>query len=400
MTEKNKPVSGIFRFIPFLKNRQKADILSAKNNPIINAFVQDQIGRPRMFNSVISKQDEMYLFALKHFNGDINRACVELLTTGKQSMDIIRQIIQWNFKGFDKLSNFLDFASGYGRLTRFLVQELPPRHIWVCDIYEEAVKFQQKQFGVQGLVSVRNPEDFIIDEKFDCIFVASLFSHLPEKQFIGWLKRLYELLTLKGLLIFSVHDVSVLPPHLKMGEEGVLFIPESESRSLDMSDYGTTYVTEPFVDKVIREMTGKSSYYRKKRGLWWFQDIYVVPKNFDQDLERLNLHSGPAGYVDSCVLTDGNEIRFDGWAADFDKNALVKDIQIIVDGNIVQRCLPSLDRPDIAAAFLDEKGLKSGFSCSIPRSILRPSDIVIVKIANNRNIEHVIRIGTLESILD
>jgi SAM-dependent methyltransferase len=388
----------IFRLMSFLK-RRKYDILSAKDNQIISAFVQDQIEKPRTFNAAISKQDEMYLFALKHFNGDTNRACVELLTTGKQSMDVVRQIIQWNFKCFDNLSNFLDFASGYGRLTRFLIQELSPHHIWVCDIYEDAVKFQQKQFGVEGLVSARNPENFIVDKKFDCIFVASLFSHLPKKQFISWLKRLYELLSPKGLLIFSVHDVSVLPAHLKMGEEGMLFIPESESRSLDMKDYGTTYVTESFIGKVIKEVSGRSSYYRKKRGLWWFQDIYVVQKDFDQGLEKLKLQPGPAGYVENCVVTDNNEIRFDGWAADFGENTSVKDIQIIVDGVAVQRCLPSLDRPDVAAAFQDEKGLKSGFSCSIPRSILRLSDIVIIKVTNSKHIEHVIRIGTIDSLL-
>jgi SAM-dependent methyltransferase len=400
MTDKNKSVSGIFRFVPFLKNRKKGDILSAGNNPIINAFVQDQIEKPRTFNSAISKQDEMYLFALRHFNGNIDRACTELLTTGKQSMDVIRQIIQWKFRGFDNLSNFIDFASGYGRLTRFLIQEISPRYIWVCDIYEDAVKFQREQFGVHGIVSVRNPEDFTVDKNFDSIFVASLFSHLSERQFAGWLRRLYELLSPEGLLIFSVHDVAVLPPHLKMEEKGILFINESESRSLNKSDYGTTYVTESFVSNIIRAITGKSCYYRKKRGLWWFQDIYIIPKNPNTDFGDLDLAPGPSGHVDRCALTNENEIRFEGWAVDFGTDMVIKDIQIIVDGNIVYRCLPSLDRPDIAGAFHDEKGLKSGFYCNIPRSVLRTSDIIIVKVTNSRNVEHVIRIGTLESILD
>jgi len=400
MPEKNEPDSGIFRFVPFLKNRKKGDILSAGNNSTIEAFVQDQIENPGTFNSAISKEDEMYLFALRHFNGNIDRACIALLTTGKQSMDVIRQIIQWKFKGFDRLSNLLDFASGYGRLTRFLIQEFSAQAVWVCDIYEDAVKFQREQFGVHDIVSVRNPEDFTVDKKFDCIFVASLFSHLPEKKFIGWLKRLYELLTPGGLLIFSVHDAAVLPPHLKMEKEGIVFIHESESRSLDGSDYGTTYVTESFVGAVIKEMTGKCGYYRGKRGLWWFQDIYVVPKDQNKDLGGLDLSYGPAGYVDSCVLTNENELRFDGWAADFSKNTPLREVDIIVNGRPAHHCLPSHDRPDIAVAFDDIRGLKSGFSCSVPAHLLKPSDMVIVKAVNSRSIEHVIRIGTLESISD
>ena len=373
-------------------------VLSAENNMIIKAFVDDQIENPNTFNSNISEKDEMYLFALQHFKGSVDRACIELLTTGKQSMDIVRQIVQWNSGGFDNISAFLDFAGGYGRLTRFLIQELSPQHISVCDIYEDAVKFQQEQFGVHGIVSVSNPGDFEGSKKYDCIFVASLFSHLPERKFIGWLKCLYNLLAPEGLLIFSVHDVAVLPPGLKMGEKGILFLHKSESRSLNISDYGTTYVTESFVGAVIREMTGEARYYRKKRGLWWFQDVYIIAKNPDTDFHNLDISPGPPGYVDRCIFTDENQILFEGWAADFGRDTFVKDIQIIVDGKLLQRCLPTHERPDIAAAFQDKKGLMSGFSCSIPRSILQPSDMVIVKVTNSINIEHIISMGTLESI--
>jgi SAM-dependent methyltransferase len=402
MTRENRLISWVRRII---RQREKypldvKGILSAENNPIIRAFVEHQIENPKTFNANISENDEMYLFALQHFQGSADRACIELLTTGKQSMDIVRQIVQWNLGGFGNISAFLDFACGYGRLIRFLTQELSPQHIWVCDIYEDAVKFQQKQFGVHGIVSVHNPEDFRSDRKYDCIFVASLFSHLPEKKFISWLGCLYRMLAPGGLLIFSVHDAGVLPPGLTMGEKGILFIPESESRSLDMSDYGTTYVTESYVSMVIKEMTGGTSYYRKKRGLWWFQDLYVIARNPDTDFRNLDISSGPPGYVDSCMLTEGNQILFEGWAADFDRDSTVQDIQIIVGGELVKRCVPSHERPDIAAAFQDEKGLMSGFSCSIPGDIARPSDIVIVKVTSSRGIEHVIRMGTLESLIN
>jgi SAM-dependent methyltransferase len=401
MMRKNSLISWVRRIIRQYEGYppDTKGILSTENNPIIKAFVEHQIENPKTFNASISENDEMYLFALQHFQGSADRACIELLTTGKQSMDIVSQIVQWNFSGFGNISAFLDFACGYGRLTRFLTQELPPKHIWVCDIYEDAVKFQQKQFGVHGIVSVHNPEDFRSDRKYDCIFVASLFSHLPEKKFISWLKCLYRMLAPDGLLIFSVHDVSVLPPELTMGEKGIRFVPESESRSLDISDYGTTYVTESFVGLVIREITGGIRYYRMKRGLWWFQDLYVIAKNPDTDFRNLNISSGPPGYVDSCMVTDGNQILFEGWAADFDRDSTVKDIQIIVGAKLVKRCIPSHERPDIAAAFQDAKGLMSGFSCSIPGDIARPSDIVIIKVTNSRGMEHIIRIGTLGSLV-
>jgi SAM-dependent methyltransferase len=373
--------------------------ISAGNNSIIRAFVQDQIKEPNNFNSTISENDEMYLFALQHFKGDKDRACIELLTTGKQSMDVIRQIIRWNFRGFHNISAFLDFASGYGRLTRFLVQELPKEHIYVCDIYEDAIKFQHEQFGVHGIISAHVPEDYHDNRKYNCIFVASLFSHLPQKTFSNWLQRLYDLLTPDGILIFSVHDVAVLPSNLKMEEEGILFVPMSESRSLDANNYGSTYVTEEFIGKIINKITGKPSYYRMKKGLWWFQDIYVISKDPNRSFVDLNLSPGPLGYVDRCVLSDDG-LCFDGWAADFGKDTSIKEVQIIANGKTAVTCLPSQERPDVAQAFQDESGLKSGFSCCLRRDALDPSDIVIVKAINNRNIDRIITIGTLESFSD
>lgn len=380
--------------------RRKNSVLSGRTDPVIEAFVRDQIEKPATFNSTISKNDDMYLFALQHFKGNRDRACIELLTTGKQSMDVIRQIIRWNFKGFKDVSGFLDFASGHGRLTRFLTQELSPTRISVCDISEDAIKFQKKQFGVNGIVSVQDPQDFNPGNQYDCIFVASLFSHLPEKYFTGWLRRLYELLTRNGVLVFSVHDAAVLPSHLKMEGKDILFLPESESRSLDKEEYGTTYVTESFISRIIAQITGGSRYYRKKRGLWWFQDLYMLSKNPDKNFGDLDIFQGPAGYVDRCVITDKNEVCVDGWAADFGTDTHIKEIRISVKGKIIHRCIPTYDRPDISRAFHDKRGLKSGFSCCFPGDAADRSDILIIKAINSLTMEHILRIGTLESMAD
>ena len=56
--------------------------VSAKNNQIIKAFVQDQAVKPDTFNSHISKNDEMVSFGLQHFNGSMDRTCFELFTIG------------------------------------------------------------------------------------------------------------------------------------------------------------------------------------------------------------------------------------------------------------------------------------------------------------------------------
>ena len=385
-----------------LFNMKKSDVIDnyvEEDGQTIRSFIHDQVKMPNLFNATISKHDEMYLFLLNFFRGNRELASLEYLKTGKQMMDVIRQIVQWKFKGFDKVSTFLDFAGGYGRFTRFLTQELPAEHIWICDIYEDAIKFQVEQFGVHGIVSSHNPEDFKDTKKYDCVFVASLFSHLPDKTFRSWLQKLYDLLIPGGLLLFSVHDVAVLPPNLTMNAEEILFVAESESRSLDKHDYGTTYVSESYVRNVIKEITGKTRYYRMKRGLWWFQDIYIISKDSRADFEGLNISPGPLGYIDSCFLSDTGDIYFNGWAAELNQATWITDIQILANGKIVQHCLPSHDRPDIEKAFQDRRNLKSGFSCHVRQNLIKPADIVMLKIINSRNIENLIPVGALNSLL-
>ena len=315
-------------------------------------------------------------------------------------IDVVRQIVEWGFGGFEKLSSFLDFACGYGRFMRFLVQEMPAERIWASDIYADAVKFQEEQFGVHGIVSTPEPEDYKNDHKYDCIFVASLFTHLSEKTFAGWLHRIYDLLTPEGLLLFSVHDVAVMSEEYQIGPCGITFIPESESRSLDKDSYGTTYVTQSYVEKVIEEISQhKASFCCIRKGLWRFQDLYIVSRNPETNFSTLDVNLGPYGYFSCCSLKEKREYCFEGWAADFGKDTWIKDVQIIVNGRIVQQCIPLYERPHVVKHYRDESGRNSGWSCCLPKESLNPADIIIIKIINSVNFEKVLWFGTWESML-
>jgi SAM-dependent methyltransferase len=374
-------------------------IVSVNNNLALKAFVQDQIRLPT-FKASLSENDEMYLFALRSHQGNKDRACIEILSTGKQSFNVVRSVAQWKFGGLSKINSFLDFASGYGRLTRFLVQELCPENIWVCDIYKNAVRFQAEQFGVNSIVSTLKPEDYHDKRRYDYIFVASLFSHLPEDSFIGWLRRLYDLLTPEGILVFSVHDTAIVPAHLKSGDKEIVFAAESESRTLDKNTYGTTYVSETFVRDVIAKVTGKTVYHRKKRVLWSFQDVYVISKDERVDFTGLDISQGPSGYLEACRSSEEGKIHFIGWAADFSKNGSIQDVQILINGKKVLSCMPTYDRPDVSEAFQNSQGLRSGFSCNLPKLSFKSDDIILVKIVNREGMDHVLRAGDFESILD
>lgn len=180
-----------------------------------------------MFNisTSIHAGDEMYLTALAKITSSGLAKAVYL----RQGADInatIQQLLNWRFGRKDTIK-FLDFASGYGRSTRFLVQDVPPSNVWVSDIYADAVTFQKETFKVNGFVSCHNPSSLYCDEKFDMIFVASLFTHLPQERFMNWLRRLFEMLAPRGVLVFSLHD-EALAGGREIPPPGILFLEASE----------------------------------------------------------------------------------------------------------------------------------------------------------------------------
>ncbi|MGD1716220.1 methyltransferase [Dapis sp. BLCC M172] len=253
--------------------------IESNNKLIIDTFIQDQTRKPEKINEIIHPQDEMYLYALKNTDGRKDEALLRYFSNGKRILDAVKQIIEWYFDGFENISSFLDFASGYGRFSRFLLQEIPTNKIWVSDIYPEAVKFQKQEFGFDGIVSTNSPEDYQINQKFDCIFACSFFSHTPQKTFAGWLEKLYSCLTEKGILIFSTHDLSLMTIETDVEAEEIYFTPESESLFLKTEDYGVTYVGNKWVGKVIQKVTqGKAKWHRIKRGLCGYHDLYIIWK--------------------------------------------------------------------------------------------------------------------------
>ena len=122
------------------------------------------------------------------------------------------------------------------------------------------------------------PEDFVCAERFDAITVTSLFTHLPDRRFVDWLRVLLGLLRPGGVLLFSVHGEEVLSSDCAVPDGGILFQEMSESASLDTSDYGSTWVTESYVRAAVARASPeqKVAVHRLPRGLCNFQDLYMA----------------------------------------------------------------------------------------------------------------------------
>ena len=278
-----------------------------------------------------------------------------------QQFSAALQILKMLFGENMREMNVLDFACGYGRLLRFLTLIAPPSHIWAAELQPEAVNFVAQQFGVNGVISNIDPREFDPGRTFDFIWVASLFSHLPEELFRAWLARLISLLSPRGILCFSVRDESQAAPGAVIPELGVLFHPESENAQLDRTIYGTTYASEKFVAGVLRDVLGVGhTHTRLPKALAHEQDLYVVARDPARSLTALQgFRRGPWGWLDRKQLQSDGKIYLEGWAASLDDGP-IDHVEISL-GDRQFRCDTHKRRDDVCEVFKDPRMLNSGW---------------------------------------
>ncbi len=312
------------------------------------------------FSAAIHADDPMLLHSLAEHR-DAGAALSQYFQIALQQHAAAMQILRAAFDDGLASIDALDFACGHGRLLRFLSLSLPPEHIYASDLQTDAVAFVRDTFGVYALASDPDPARFDPGRRFDFIWVASLFSHLPEPLFHAWLARLVALLTPRGVLAFSVRDAGLLPGGAAIPSSGVLYAAESENANLATENYGTTYASEAFVRAAARRAAGDDrACVRLPRALANEQDLYVIGGSRERKLDALSaFRRGPWGWVDIRRIGDG-ELYLEGWAASLDDGA-VDRVEIEIDGARVT-CRTSIARPDVAAAFGDARLAHSGWS--------------------------------------
>ncbi|MFT3817633.1 MAG: methyltransferase domain-containing protein [Rubrivivax sp.] len=318
-----------------------------------------QLG-PRL-STRIHPADQMLLHSLRHHR-DPNAALAQYFNVALQQYHAARQVLDALLPPAHGRVEVLDFACGFGRLIRFLCCCERDLAISVSEIQPEALQFVAAEFGVRTLPSAMQPEAFQPGQRFDFIWVASLFSHLPESLFHRWLQRLLGLLTPDGVLCFSVHGEALVPPGERLPPGGLLFKGQSENAELDPDAYGTTYVSEAFVRAAIaRAAGGPTALHRVPKGLAHEQDLYVVPANAQRDLGVLaGFRRGPWGWADERRIDAQGRLVLRGWAASIDDGAL-GSVSIRIDDEDFD-CPTGQQRLDVRDAFGDARLAHAGWS--------------------------------------
>ncbi len=331
---------------------------------LASAFGKFTPEQERRYVSRLHDNDQMLHHCLNHF-GNVNFSLSHYLAVATQQFRMVEKIMDALFPDHPDALKLLDFACGYGRLQRLMSLKTDPELLWVAEINGNALSYVVNTFGVNGLDSHAEPERFATTEKFDVIWVASLFSHLPRHLFHAWLERLSSFLTPSGVLCFSVHDERLLPGAISLPESGLHYVEQSEDPNLDVSIYGTTYVSEAFVAGAVDAIADSAfACHRISKGLANEQDLYIVARRQLRDLSPLkNIRHGTWGFVDKVCFEPNGEFYLYGWAASID-DGFVDYIEIRVDDDF-HRCSPNLLRTDVVEVLKDPRLLDSGWEISL-----------------------------------
>jgi SAM-dependent methyltransferase len=358
-----------------------------ESHPMVDALLRTRVPRWRELNLAVDERDDMLDFAMQLFAQDRDRAVTNYFQNGLDQYALVEHIAGWR----ERPRRMLDFASGYGRLTRFVVHEHLADAMTVSDILEGGMEFQAEQFGVRTILSKTQPEQFVTPDRYDLIFVASLFTHLPPATFTSWLGRLAGLLEPEGLLIFSVHDESLSPEKV----DGINFESRSESRVLDVEEYGSTWVTEEYVRGQVAALGGGDwACVRLPRALADWQDVYVISPAPIPDPRPRRV---PKGFVDQFEVLE-NGVRIAGWSTNLD--APCDRLEIRLDDEVVATLRDFGPRPDVAAWLGVPGAVHAGWDCVLPHGAIRSLRYQVATISafSSSGEERILFLGTLESL--
>lgn len=245
-------------------------IIGDENQRIAQEFAS-QFG----IDGTINNDDFIYWFEHANApNDNKGQASIAYMQGGRATAHIVRDIVNY-YGGLKKDATLLDFAAGYGRVSRFFKEPMPDVHVSASDIHQEAIDFL-RSINVDAFQSALVPEDFKAPHKFDIIFALSFFTHMPKRTWTRWLQALSRTLEPNGLLIFTTHG-SVSWPLIgrpQLDDEGFWFEARSEQKDLDAEEYGNTITTADYVSKHVRMLGLHLEGYRSA-GIG-HQDVYVI----------------------------------------------------------------------------------------------------------------------------
>lgn len=253
--------------------RRQPSLLEA-HNAMERLGHADRYSHWMRFNCQIHPDDDIFRF-IAGSPGSYNPVR-DYLSDGWRTLSELMLLLEAVDQPLSKTDHMLEFACGYGRFTRHLAKILPGR-VTCSDVLPDAVDFARQQFGVQGFYSDMQPERVQFPQRYDLVFVLSLFTHLPVEAWQAWLQTLAGAVKPGGLLLLSFHNEQAAAEFgVAFDDSGIFFQPSSESRTLEGSQYGTTLTTRAVVEREIETALARPITLYGERAFWVGQDAVLV----------------------------------------------------------------------------------------------------------------------------
>lgn len=103
----------------------------------------------------------------------------------------------------------LNFGCGIGKSEKFINAYFPNCEITSVDVSEKSIAFAKEKNSAFKNISFRVYDDIEtlkLDNKFDILFVANVFHHIPDELHVRILKRLRSFLSANGFLYVFEHN--------------------------------------------------------------------------------------------------------------------------------------------------------------------------------------------------
>jgi SAM-dependent methyltransferase len=238
----------------------------------------ERAGRYFKVSGVVHPLDYIFWFVHDHPSFNTPAKIADFyFESGRISAQKVRDLVR-EAGGVPAAPALLEFAAGYGCVTRHLRNEFPEARVTASDIHDEALDFISAAMGTAVLRSAHVPENFRTTQSYDVVVAISFFSHMPAATWQRWLQALADRLAPGGLLIFTTHGVASLPHcgNPDLGDDGYWFAPVSEQKDLAGEEYGCAVTAFDWVNKQIGKTTGVRLI-RFQEAFWFgHQDVYVL----------------------------------------------------------------------------------------------------------------------------
>lgn len=169
-----------------------------RKSALVRVRVADLAGASELPGVIatIAPGDGMYLGDLSAYLkvGYSALRCVQLALLAAEKEDVGR---------------ILDFGCGHGRVLRVLRAAYPRARLTACDINQRGVDFCARTFGATPVYSGERPEAIDLPDKYDLIWCGSVFTHLSEARWPGFLNLLVSHLDERGVALITTHGRTV-----------------------------------------------------------------------------------------------------------------------------------------------------------------------------------------------